>query len=58
MISEGTKEIVSTTMHARIPNIMIVRDRWLNLCIDVNSFVKECFSRQAAYGTPQIQGNP
>ena len=31
-------------MHARIPLEIMVRDRWLNLCIDVNSFVKECFS--------------
>lgn len=47
-------------MHARIPNTAIARDRWINLCIDVNSFVRDCFSRSAAsngagaYGTPQV----
>lgn len=45
MICEGTKEMVCTAMHARIPNKMILRDRWLNLCIDVNSFIKECFTK-------------
>ena len=23
-----------------------VRDKWVNLCIDLNSFVKRCFSKQ------------
>ena len=46
MVCEGTKEVVSTTMHARIPNAMILRDRWLNLCVDINSFVKECFTKK------------
>ena len=46
MICEGTKEMACTAMHARIPNTMVVRDKWLNLCVDVNSFVKECFSKQ------------
>jgi hypothetical protein len=36
-------------MHARIPNGLIHRNVWLNLCIDVNSFVRECFA------TPQTK---
>ena len=45
MFCDGTKSIVTNQMHARIPNTMIVRDRWINLCIDVNSFIKDCFTR-------------
>ena len=45
MFSDGAKEIVSNAMHARIPNAHIKRDQWINLCIDIQSFVKECFSK-------------
>jgi len=55
MFCDGTKSIVTNQMHARIPNGMVARDRWVNLCIDVNSFIRECFTRSSgAYGTPQI----
>mmetsp|Transcript_30499 Transcript_30499/g.37553 ORF Transcript_30499/g.37553 Transcript_30499/m.37553 type:complete len:81 (+) Transcript_30499:358-600(+) len=55
MFCEGTKSTAVTQMHARIPNAMVARDRWLNLCIDVNSFIRECFTRSnGAYGTPQM----
>ena len=53
MFCDGTKAIQVNQMHARIPNVMIERDRWLNLCIDVNSFIRELFTRtNGAYGTP------
>ena len=55
MLSDGSKAIVINQMHARIPNSTVVRDRWTNLCIDINSFIKECFTRHGTpYGTPQI----
>ena len=58
MFCDGTKSIVTNQMHARIPNTMIVRDRWINLCIDVNSFIRECFTRSSQpYNTPQVQAN-
>lgn len=52
MFVDGQREIAATSMHARIPNGMIIRDSWVNLCIDVNSFVKDCFSRSTVTGTP------
>ena len=45
MFCDGTKNIVNNQMHARIPNAMVARERWVNICIDVNSFVQSCFSR-------------
>ena len=56
MFCDGTKSIVSNQMHVRIPNSMIVREKWVNLCIDVNSFINGCFSKHA-HGTPQITTN-
>ena len=59
MFCDGTKGIVINQMHARIPNQTVMRDRWVNLCIDVNSFIKDCFTRNASqYGTPQQVANP
>ena len=53
---EGIKSIAVTQVQAHIPIAMVERDRWLNLCIDVNSFVRDCFTRTnsngSAYGTP------
>ena len=43
MFVEGSKEIVCNSMHARIPNLIVKRSAWLNLCIDIQSFVNECF---------------
>ena len=58
MICDGTKSIATNQMHTRIPNFTVARDKWTNLCIDVNSFIKECFTRNGApYGTPQINPN-
>lgn len=47
MFSEGTKEIVTNQMHVRIPNAYIKRDQWINLCIDLQSIVKESFSSKS-----------
>lgn len=48
MFSDGAKDIVSNSMHARIPNCFIKRDQWINLCLDIQSFTKECFSTKQA----------
>ena len=56
MISEGTKEIKSNTMHVRIPNTFIKRDTWLNLCLDLNSIAKEVFQLKIA-STPSDKLN-
>ena len=45
MFSDGAKDIVANSMHARIPNCFIKRDQWINLCLDLQSFTKECFSK-------------
>jgi hypothetical protein len=37
------RETVKNQLHARIPADAIVRDCWVNLCIDVVSFIRECF---------------
>lgn len=56
MLCDGTKSIATTQMHARVPNHMLIRDKWINLCIDVNSFIRECFTRNGTvHGTPLIQ---
>lgn len=34
-------------MHVRIPNAHIKRDQWINLCIDLQSIVKDCFSSKS-----------
>ncbi len=46
MITEGAREIVGNTMHARIPNGLVPRNCWINLCIDVQSFVNDCFYKE------------
>jgi hypothetical protein len=48
MFTGGAKEIVCNAMHVRIPNGGVVRGQWLNLCIDVSSFVTECFTKGGA----------
>ena len=58
VISDGTKTIASNQSQVKVPSTMVNRDQWTNLCVDINSFIKECFTRHAApYGTPQVQGN-
>jgi hypothetical protein len=56
MFSEGTKEIVINSMHARIPTNLVRRNTWVNLCIDVQSFANECFQPkpQANQALPNI----
>ena len=49
MFVEGTKNLLTNQTAAKIPTQEIVpRNIWLNLCIDVNSFIKECFSKHSA----------
>lgn len=42
MFSDSTKYFVCNPMHARIPNGLVKRNTWLNLCYDVASFATEC----------------
>ena len=53
---DGISVINSSQTHARIPNTMIARERWTNLCIDVNSFIRDCFNNRSIgpYGTPIV----
>ncbi len=57
MFTEGAKEIVINSMHARIPNSLIRRNQWLNLCIDIQSFTNECFTKLLA-GSSAIGNTP
>ena len=57
MFTEGAKEIVTNQMHVRIPNAYIKRDQWINLCIDLQSIVKECFSHKSP-ATEKAGGGP
>jgi hypothetical protein len=57
MFVDGAKDIVSNSMHARIPNLFLKKNQWLNLCIDVQSFVNECFSKPTAQQTPITEKN-
>ena len=41
-------------MHARIPNGLMQRGVWLNLCLDINSFVRECFTNQKTPGSAEM----
>ncbi len=54
---EGAKDIVVNQMHARIPNSSVRRNQWLNLCIDMQSFMNECFGKQAHTPTGSVNGN-
>lgn len=54
MFVEGSKDIVCNSMHARIPNGIVKRNMWLNLCIDIQSFVNECFGKTSQYNTPNV----
>ena len=59
MFVEGTKNLLTNQTAAKIPTQEIVpRNIWLNLCIDVNSFIKECFSKHSALNnTPQVSAS-
>jgi hypothetical protein len=56
MFTEGAKDIIVNQMHARIPNSIIKRNQWLNLCIDMQSFMNECFGKQSTGGS--VNGGP
>ena len=55
MFNEGAKDIIVNQMHARIPNSVIRRNQWLNLCIDMQSFMNECFGKQVG---GSVNGQP
>lgn len=55
MFTDGSKDIISNAMHVRIPNSFIKRDQWINLCIDLNSFTRECFSTGPAKNATPMQ---
>jgi len=38
--------MVSAAKMVSVSNVCIVRDKWLNFCVDLNSFVRKCFARQ------------
>jgi hypothetical protein len=43
MFSNSSKEIITNQFHARIPLINVPIAQWINLSIDVISFVSDCF---------------
>jgi hypothetical protein len=54
MFSDGAKDIVVNQMHARVPNSSIKRNQWLNLCIDVQSFMNEIFGKAASGASASV----
>lgn len=45
MINDGRRDIIKNQTHCRMPSSFIKKDVWVNLCIDLNSIVEECFSQ-------------
>lgn len=43
IFSSAAKEFALTPLHARIPNSSFIRNSWVNLSIDLVSFVNYCF---------------
>ena len=43
IFSSASKEFALTPLHARIPNSSFLRNSWVNLSIDIVSFVNYCF---------------
>lgn len=44
LFTNSAKEIISTPLHARIPNLCFKRGTWMNLSIDIASFLSSCFA--------------
>lgn len=44
MINNGRNEIIKNQTHCKLPSNFIHRDEWINLGIDLDSFVVQCFS--------------
>ncbi len=57
IFTDTVKNIVCSQAHARVPNSIFQRDCWINLCLDLPSFLSDCFGKQA-FGTPQLHGKP
>lgn len=47
-MSEQTEEMASSSKAVVMSSSVIQRDKWLNLCVDVNSFVRTCFCKLPA----------
>lgn len=52
MLSHDRNEILKNSTHLKGPSSFVRRDAWLNLCVDLDSFVSECFSNTQ----PKTQG--
>jgi len=46
MLSTSFKDLSSTPLHAKLPLAILKRDMWLNLCLDLRSFINEMFPNQ------------
>lgn len=44
MLTQSRNEIIKNSTHIKGPSSFVRRDTWLNFCIDLDSFVSECFS--------------
>lgn len=47
LLSACSKEFIMNQLHCRIPIINIPTGIWINFCIDILSFVSECFKGQS-----------
>ena len=43
LVFMNTKEIALEALYAKIPNSSFIKDKWLNLCIDIPGNVQACF---------------
>jgi hypothetical protein len=46
MFSTSSKEVIINPLHCRVPLPSLPMNKWINLSIDVLSFVSECFKSQ------------
>lgn len=46
MFSTSSKEIIINPLHCRVPLLYLPMNKWINVSIDVLSFVSECFKTQ------------
>lgn len=54
MFTSGTKEVVMTSLHTRIPLNYVQRNVWLNLSIDLANFCSFCFKGSVYRSTESI----
>ena len=46
LIFTNIETLKSLDSYALIPNSLIIREKWINLCIDIGSFIEYCFKTQ------------